>query len=137
MKKPQDICVPISLRRKVLRRNRFQLLSAWYGDERAAVEISAHTASPQSISTLLDAELARIRRPENGMVIKLRSEWNSVVGNMFSRFTEPETLRDGILTLKVKHSALLVELKPSCDIICAKVNKILGNGSCKEVRLRV
>ena len=136
-KNTQDIYAPIPAKRSGLRRRRFQMLAMWYGTERAENEISAHTAMPKSISEVLDAELAGIRRPENGMVIRLRSEWSSVVGSMFARFCEPETLRNGILTLKVKHSALLVELKPSCDIICTKVNKILGENSCKEVRLKI
>jgi hypothetical protein len=137
MKKAQDICAPIPARRSGLRRTRFQMLSLWYGDERAANEIAAHTYEPKPLADLLDAELSNIRRPENGMLITLRAQWPTIAGNMFSRFCEPESLNDGVLTLKVKHSALLMELKPCCDIFCTKVNQVLGEGSCKEIKLRV
>lgn len=138
MKKvPQDICVPIPARRFDLRRRRYQMLKMWYGDERAVVEISAHTAQPKKIDLLLDDVLGRIRRPENGIIIRMKGQWSSIIGSMFSRFCEPESLRDGVLTLKVKHSALLVELKPSSDLICKKINTVFGENVCREVRLRV
>lgn len=137
MKDAQDICVPISLRRKALRRQRYQLLEQWYGRERAVNEIAAHTAQPKKIDSLIEDVLGKIRRPENGIIIRLRSQWNNVVGSMFARFTEPENLKDGVLTLKVRHSAMLVELKPSCDLIRNKINQISGREVCREVRLRV
>ena len=101
------------------------------------MEISAHTRQPKAIGALLDEELTRIRRPENGVLLKLRGQWGKVVGSMFAKFTEAESLKDGILTLKVRHSALLVELQPSCDLIVKRVNEVSGESTCKEVRLRV
>lgn len=125
----------LPLRRPGVRRNRYQMLEMWYGRERAITEIAAHTAQPEKIGVLLDEILLKIKRPENGQLIRLRSEWGNIVGRMLERFCEPESLRDGILMLKVRHSALLVELRPSCDLICRKVNTILGKKACKEVRL--
>ena len=137
MSKTPDITAPLPPRLTGKRRVRYSMLANWYGSERADVEISAHTCQPKVIGTLLDEELTRIRRPENGVLLKLRGEWGKVVGSMFAKFTEAESLKDGILTLKVRHSALLVELKPSCDLIAKRVNEVVGENTCKEVRLRV
>ena len=137
MSKTPDITAPLPPRLTGKRRVRYSMLANWYGSERADVEISAHTCQPKIIGTLLDEEFTRIRRPENGVLLKLRGEWGKVVGSMFAKFTEAESLKDGILTLKVRHSALLVELKPSCDLIAKRVNEVAGENTCKEVRLRV
>ena len=130
-----DICNSLPLRRPGVRRNRYKMLEMWYGRDRAMTENSAHTAQPTPIDELLDGVLERIKRPENGTLIRLRSEWGKIVGAMLERFCEAESLRDGVLVLKVRHSALLVELRPSCDLICRKVNSVLGAEVCKEVRL--
>ena len=133
----QDICVPIPAgkRGKKLRRRRYYLLESWYGRERAELEISAHTCQPRQLDLLLENVFNSIRRPENGIVINLRSQWEKIVGSMFARFTEPESLKEGVLTLKVRHSALLVELRPSCDLIRRRVNEISGSEVCREIRL--
>lgn len=136
MKELPDITSPIPPRSWGKRFRRYQDLAAWYGKERAEVEISAHTAQPVCISALLDNVLSAVKRPENGVLITLRGKWSAIVGSMFARFCEPESLKDGVLTLKVRHSALLVELKPSCDLIVKQVNKVAGDGTCREIRLR-
>lgn len=139
MKMEQDICSPLPPGRPGLgkRRRRYSDLAAWYGAERAVVEISAHTCQPEKIDVALDNILSRIRRPENGVLITLRGQWSSIVGTMFAKFCEPELLREGVLTLKVRHSALLAELRPSCDLIIKRVNSVIGEDTCKEIRLRV
>jgi hypothetical protein len=138
MSNPQDNCAPIppGKRGKTLRRRRYQILEMWYGRERAEVEISAHTSQVRPVDVLLDEVLGRIRRKENGIIINLKGQWEKIVGNMFARFTEPEMLKEGVLTLKVKHSALLVELRPSCDLIRQRINSICGEEVCREIRLR-
>ncbi len=138
MSNTQDNCaqIPPGKRGKTLRRRRYQMLEMWYGKERAQLEIAAHTCQVRPVNDLLDEVLGKIRHKENGVIINLKGQWEKIVGNMFARFTEPEMLKEGVLTLKVKHSALLVELRPSCDLIRQRVNSICGEEVCKEIRLR-
>ena len=136
MSKSADMTIRIPARLTGKRRVRYSMLAGWYGSERADVEISAHTCQPKEIGALLDEELKKILRPENGILLKLRGEWGKVVGSMFARFTEAESLKDGVLTLKVRHSALVAELRPSCDLIVKRVNETVGENTCREVRLR-
>ena len=118
-----------------MRRRRYAMLEMWYGRERAELEISAHTCQPQKLDVLLDGVLGQIRHRENGIIISLNGQWEKIVGSMFARFTEPESLKDGILSLKVKHSALLVELRPSCDLIRKRINEVCKEDVCREIRL--
>ena len=128
---------PLPPKSRYLRKRRFEMLAQWYGQERAEREITAHTAEPQSIGVLLDNILVKIRRPENGVLIKLKSRWNAFAGGSFARFTTPETLRNGVLTLKVRHSALLMELQPSLDLLRDNINRELGETVCREIKLTV
>ncbi|MBR7121271.1 MAG: DUF721 domain-containing protein [Lentisphaeria bacterium] len=139
MSSPDDICqgLPPCQRGLSRRRRRYQMLKMWYGQERADFEIAAHTCQVKEFNTLLDNVLIRMNRPESGIVIQLHNQWEKIVGSMFARFTEPEALRDGVLMLKVRHSALLVELKPSCDLIRRRINEISGKEVCREIRLCV
>ncbi len=128
---------PLPPRSRYLRKRRFEMLAQWYGKERAANEIASHTVQPQNIGVLLDDILGKIRRPENGNLIKLRSNWRTFAGNSFARFSQPDSLRDGVLTLKVRHSALLLELQPSLDLLRENINREIGQEICREIRLTV
>lgn len=115
------------------RRTRYSLLAQWYGEERAAVEIAAHTSQPEHISDIIDKVLLDSGKRNNMNVIAgLQSHWQELVGGCFSAYTTPESLRDGKLVIKVRHSALIAELAPSKDLFISAVNKIAGN-ICSEV----
>lgn len=131
---PDSLVIPP--RRSDIRRRRRELLNCWYGETRGAVEIAAHTMQPQSIGDLVASELARIERTEIATLIQLRDAWSELIGKGFSRFTEPHSLRDGVLVLKVRHSALVMELTPSLDIILKQVNSRFP-GICASIKLTV
>ena len=128
-----DRTLPLRSRRK--RRERFSLLASWYGEERAEVEISSHTHQPALIGGLLDEVLSSTKNKDGGTLVKLSSSWKEIMGAEFSRFTEPVALKDGVLTMSVRHSAFLVELKPSLDIFVAAINRVAGENVCREIRL--
>ena len=114
------------------RRTRYGLLASWYGDERAQVEIAAHTAHPEAIGKLIDTVLLEPEsRNKSSAVAALKSKWSSIVG-AFAAFTAPKQLRDGVLTIEVRHSALIVELSPSKDIFLKSINKVSGE-ICRDI----
>lgn len=115
------------------RRARFELLSSWYGDERAQVEISAHTVQPENIATIIDAVLLEPAKKNNtGSIALLRSRWSEIVGNSFASFTAPHTLNNGKLVVHVRHSALIVELSHSKDIFLKAIKRVAGD-VCNEI----
>ena len=67
---PQGI--PVGRKGRYKRRERYNLLASWYGEERAAVEISAHTFQPIAIKELVQEVMLEPGRCSNSN-IKLRN----------------------------------------------------------------
>ena len=125
--------IPIGRRGNFKRRERFRLLASWYGDERAAVEISSHTFQPTAIKELVNEVMLEPGKRNNSNVIAgLQAQWKQLVGGSFSAYTAPKSLRDGILVIEVRHSALIAELAPLKDLFVKAVNKLSDN-LCHEV----
>ncbi len=115
------------------RRTRYNLLAQWYGEERASVEIAAHTSQPEVICDIIDKVLLEPGKRNNMNVIAgLQAQWKELVGGCFAAYTAPQALRDGKLIIEVKHSALIAELAPSRDLFISAVRKIAGD-ICSEV----
>ena len=128
---PQGI--PVGRKGRYKRRERYNLLASWYGEERAAVEISAHTFQPIAIKELVQEVMLEPGRCSNSNIIAgLQAEWKQLVGGCFAAYTAPKSLRDGKLTVEVRHSALIAELAPSKDLFIQAVNKLSAN-LCSEV----
>ena len=128
---PQGI--PVGRKGRYKRRERYNLLASWYGEERAAVEISTHTFQPMAIKDLVQEVMLEPGRGNNANIIAgLQAQWKELVGGCFAAYTAPKSLRDGKLTIEVKHSALIAELSPSKDLFIKAVNKLSEN-LCSEV----
>ena len=123
-------------RRKELRerRKRFGLLSDWYGEDFARTEIAAHTTAAYDLADDMTALLAEVSTRENTAYIDLAANWSSFVG-AFSRLATPGGVKDGVLLLNVRHSALLRELQNISDIILPKLAERYGEGVFKDIRL--
>ena len=117
------------------RRNRYQMLASWYGKNFADTEIAAHTAQPRKIDAVLDDILAKVRRRDNGLLLQIKSRWQELIGSGFARFVEPAALKEGVLILQVRHSALIMELQPTLDLVKTRIDDKIGAGICKEIRL--
>ena len=89
----------------------------------------------QAGHTMLDGVLEQFSSADTGVYLKLEKEWQRIAGAQLARFASPESFRDGVLTLSVRHSALIAELTPSLDLIRDKVNQALGQDLCTGVRL--
>ena len=125
----------LRLRRK--HRERFGLLREWYGDDFAAVEVAEHISHPVTLQRSIEALMAGIEAPEVMALQKLRIKWPEIAGAAFSRFALPCTWKDGILTLEVRHSALLRELKPALEIIREAVKRHFPDVECTEIALTI
>ena len=118
-------------------RERESLLADWYGREFAETEIAAtgHSPQPVKLETVLDGVLEEFSGADTGNFLKVEKAWQNIAGAQLARFASPDGFRDGVLTLAVRHSALIAELTPSLDLIRDKVNRVLGQDFCSEVRL--
>ncbi len=117
------------------RRKHFGLLKEWYGEERASMEIIAHSGKPIPFDEVLENVCRQFRSPEVTAFITLDSNWEKIAGAAFARFTRPSGIRDGILYLEVRHSGLIRELTPSLDLLLTQVAAAIGDNLCQEIRL--
>lgn len=116
------------------RREYYQMLRNWYGAERAAVEISAHTPQAVELSNVIDSVCSDIRSPEVAHFIELESHWEKIAGPA-ARLARPARLHEGVLYLEVPHSALIRELAPSLDLFQRRIASCLGDGVCASIKL--
>lgn len=116
------------------RRKRFGMLSYWYGEEYARTEISAHTGKVHSLKDDINKLLGEITTGESTVYIDLTANWQTL-GGAVAKLTTPGGLRDGVLFLEVRHSALLRELQNISEILLPKLNERFGEGTIKEIRL--
>ena len=125
----------LHLRRK--HRERFGLLREWYGDDFAAVEVAEHVSHPVTLQRSIEELMAGIETPEVMALQRLRMRWPEIAGGAFSRFALPCAWKDGTLTLEVRHSALLRELKPALEIIREAVKRHFPDVACTEIVLTI
>ena len=116
------------------RRKKFNLLADWYGEDYARTEISAHTPAFHSLSDDLDCILEDISTKENAAYIDLAANWQQF-GGAFAKLATPGGVREGVLMLEVRHSALLRELQNISEIIIPKLNERYGEGVFKDIKL--
>ena len=116
------------------RREYYQMLRNWYGAERAAIEISAHTPQAVELSSVIDSACSDIRSPEVAHFIELESHWEKIAGPA-ARLARPARLHEGVLYLEVPHSAPIRELAPSLDLFQRRIASCLGDGVCASIKL--
>ena len=88
------------------------MLSEWYGSEFAASEITARTDSPQSIAESLDKVLDKKMTSRTMQVLKLRDEWDELIGPPLNKFVHLVTIdNENTAVIEVAHPAFLIELK--------------------------
>ena len=126
-----------NLRMRRKHRERFGLLREWYGDDFAAVEVTGHVSQPVTLQRSIAALMATVESPEARALRQLRERWPGIAGRDFARFAVPASWTNGILTLEVRHSALLRELAPALDLIRDAVQRSLPEVACTEVTLTI
>lgn len=114
---------------------RYLLLKEWYGKEYAKTEMAAHTCQPTDINLIIQHECECLAAPEVGVFITLESRWREIVGEQLAVYAKPARLRDGVLSLEVRHSSLIRELAPSLDLIQKRIDELLGPGVCSSIKL--
>ncbi len=114
---------------------RYRLLKAWYGHDRAVVEMAAHTPGPVPVGELMGELCASLADPEARYYAELDTHWTEIIGAQLAAFVKPGRFREGVLELEVRHSALIRELASSLDLIQKRVDEHLGGGVCRAVRL--
>jgi len=78
----------------------------------------------------------KFHRREGGLQeYSVRERWPEVVGPQLSQRTQPQSLRDGLLTVVVVSASWLNELSFMRTTILQRLNELLGQGTVRAVRL--
>ena len=117
------------------RKKRFGLLSDWYGDDYAKVEIAAHSKQPHHIGIDIDKVFEEIKIDESNYYVDLAANWKDIAGAI-SRLATPCGLKDGILFINVRHSGLVRELQSVSELLIKQINQRYGENFCREIRLQ-
>ena len=126
----------ISRREKYRRRRKvLPLLNSWYGRERGAVEFTAYSQEAVNAADLMSELFRKIADEEARNFIEISTRWKEIVPGKLAACAKPARLRDGVLSLEVRHSALIGELSPSLDLFLARIAAAVGEGVCREIRL--
>ena len=124
-------------RREQFRRRRevLPLLRSWYGRERGAVEFTAYSQDAVSAAEVMCELFRDLADREVMNFIEISTRWKEIVPGRLAACAKPARLRDGVLFLEVRHSALIGELAPSLDLFLARIATAVGEGICREIRL--
>ena len=128
---------PQHRRLRKIRSRRLSLLKDWYGEEFSATEIAAHISQPHTMQNSIRAVMAQLEKPEERALRQLRAAWPQIAGEVISRFAVPAEWHDGILTVEVRHSALLRELKPSLELLRESIGSQIPDCACTEIRVSI
>lgn len=119
------------------RREIYQLLADWYGEERAQSEVAAHTSKPRALGEVLKEVSSELLSSDAADFAKLEMQWEAVAGKTVAKLTKVIGCTDHVVVLGVRHSAMVTELRPSLDLLKNRINQMLGKDFCREVRLTV
>ena len=67
---------------------------------------------------------------------RLRDKWKELMGERAAQIAEMDSLKDGLLSVRVADATWRTELHYQRDALRLKANQILGTNSVKDVRLR-
>lgn len=117
------------------RRSLEPLLRDWYGGERAAVEMAAHTGQPVNAGDVMRELCEKLIDGDVALFITLETRWKEIIPGKLAACASPVRFADGVLYLEVRHSALVRELTPSLDLFLERIAKAVGEGKVREIRL--
>lgn len=86
---------------------------------------------------LLSEILGSLQLNEGIEESRLRGAWREVAGDFVAQQTEPVSLRDGILTLRVLQPSMRFHLEQSRGQLLGRLRQQLGRETVREVRLTI
>jgi hypothetical protein len=95
------------------------------------------TKNMSATADLMKGVLAKLKLGEGMAEEQLRAAWKDVAGDFISTQTEPVSLENGVLTLRVLQPAMRFHLEQSRGEILARLRKALGGTKLRQVRLTI
>ncbi|MEY4570093.1 MAG: hypothetical protein RLZZ398_1532 [Verrucomicrobiota bacterium] len=122
MKKPQRVS-----------RIREEILREWRGAEEPA-DLSAGIHLAQKFV----AAILRAAGAEDGLhEDQVRATWKELAGDFIARHTEPISVKDGNLVLRVTQPALRFQLEQMNPMLLTRIRTQLGEGRIKSIKFQL
>lgn len=110
------------------------ILEEWYGKEAGSTEMISHLPDAVPIQQALSNIVKDSINPDNSDLIKLKEDWEKIVGRDIADIAKPKNIRNGIIYIEVANSAWLMELKNySKKMIMEKISGLYGDKSYKDI----
>ena len=120
------------------RRKKYNTLEAilkdWYGDDFGGHEVAAYLPDLVHIKEELDIVLNGALGPQEYKLLDLKKNWENLVGGQVAKVSEPVSIKNKVLTIEVKNSIWLMELKNfHKPLVEEKVKSFCGNDFCSVI----
>ena len=113
-----------------LKRVRNQLLTEWRG----GVNPPSPTRNIHQPGEFLSELLKSVGLSEGINADKLKESWSVVAGEFVSKHTVPESIRGGVLVLRVLQPAMKFHLQQMSGKLLENMRQELGDGVVKQIK---
>lgn len=122
-------------RRKTDRAVRFRtrILSEWRGcDEAPDLQSRVNRAS-----AFIDAILRSAGLAEGIQEQELKAAWREIAGEFIARHTEPASVKNGVLVLRVTQPAMRFQLEQTKSMLLGRIRESQGTARIKSIKFTI
>jgi predicted nucleic acid-binding Zn ribbon protein len=87
------------------------VLEEWYGSQAGSSEVISHLPDPVSIQDAIGELMKKSSISDNILIMKIKSEWEDIVGRDITAVSTPKLIKNGILYVEVENSVWMMELR--------------------------
>ena len=110
------------------------ILEEWYGKEAGSTEMMSHLPDAVPIQQALNNIVKNSINPDNSELIRLKDDWEGLVGKDIANIAKPKSIKNGIVYIEVANSAWMMELKNySKKMIMEKISDLYGKKLYKDI----
>jgi predicted nucleic acid-binding Zn ribbon protein len=110
------------------------ILEEWYGKETGSTEMISHLPDAIPIQQALNNIVGTSINPENSDLLRLKDDWEKLVGKDIANIAKPKNIKNGIIYIEVANSAWMMELKNySKKMIMKNISDLYGEKLYKDM----
>lgn len=114
------------------KRLRHRLISAWRGVEDGPL----NDCEAVGVGELLPAILKGWKLDEKQRGEEMTAAWREIVGDFFAQHTAPDSIKRGVLTVRVLHSTIQHTLTMEKPRLLAKLQERFGKDVVRDMKFR-
>ena len=111
------------------------LLSGWYGSDRAYREMVNHLPEGSTVAETVDKLMSATMTPQQKKLMDVKTVWAKLVGDQIAVIAKPVRVHNDTLYIEVSHNAWLRELSTdhTKQLIVTNINKYCGEQFCRSI----